>query len=66
MVFTTPNLADTKQPLLLIVQGEEFVLDQDLQVPYREMVQRVAADPVGQAIVFELMIRLFFCSSPWY
>ena len=60
MVFTTPNLADTKQPLLLIVQGEEFVLDQDLQVPYREMVQRVAADPVGQAIVFELMIRLFF------
>ena len=59
MIFTTPNLADTKQPLLL-VQGQEVRLDQDLQVPYREMVQRVAADPIGQAIVFELMIRLFF------
>ena len=60
MIFTTPNLADTKQPLLLLVQGQEVRLDQDLQVPYREMVQRVAADPIGQAIVFELMIRLFF------
>ncbi len=24
LVFLTPNLADTKQPLLLVVQGEEF------------------------------------------
>ena len=24
LVFVTPNLADTKQPLLLVVQGEEF------------------------------------------
>ena len=60
LIFTTPNLADTKQSLLLIVQGEEFSFDLDVQVSYREMVQRVAADPVGQAIVFELMIRLFF------
>ena len=27
---------------------------------YREMTQRVARDPVGQTLVFELMIRLFF------
>ena len=24
LAFTTPNLADNKQPVLLIVQGEEF------------------------------------------
>ena len=58
--FVTPNLADTKQPLLLLVQGMEFHFDADTNTAYREMVQRVAADPVGQAIVFELMIRLFF------
>ena len=60
VIFTTPNLADTKQPLLLIVQGEEIALDCAIEAPYREMVQRVAADPVGQAMVFEFMIRLFF------
>ena len=60
LVFTTPNIADTKQRLLLIVQGEEFVFDVDTEVTLREATQRVAKDPVGQAIVFELMIRLFF------
>ncbi|CAK0862279.1 unnamed protein product, partial [Prorocentrum cordatum] len=62
--FVTPNLADTKQPLILIVQGEEYTFDNDLteaeQVTFSEMSQRITADPVGQAVVFELMMRLFF------
>ena len=33
--FVTPNLADTKQPLLLIVQGEEFRFDRDVDPPRR-------------------------------
>ncbi len=59
LVFMTPNLADTKQRLLLVVQGEEFSADEDLPC-YREMVRALAGDPAGQAFVFELMIRLFF------
>ena len=60
LVFTTPNIADNKQMLLLVVQGEEFHFDEPLGNTYREMSQRLAQDPVGQALVFELMIRLFF------
>ena len=60
LVFATPNLADNKQPLLLIVQGEKFEFDTDVENNYREMTQRLAADPVGQAIVFEEMMQLFF------
>ena len=60
LIFTTPNLADNKQPLLLIVQGEPVEFDADVGNSYREMTERLAADPVGQAIVFELMMRLFF------
>ena len=60
LVFATPNLADAKQPMLLIVQGEEFAFDTDVVASYREMVTRLASDPVGQTLVFELMIRLFF------
>ena len=59
LIFCTPNLADTRQPLLLVVQGEEFRLDEELP-SYREMVERLAQDPAGQAVVFELMIQLFF------
>ena len=60
LVFNTPNLADNKQPLLLIVQGVPVDLDADIANSYREMTERLAGDPVGQAIVFELMISLFF------
>ena len=63
LVFLTPNLADTKQPLLLVVQGEEFRFDENeaaMSHSYKEMVGRLARDPVGQTLVFELMIRLFF------
>ena len=58
--WATPNLADAKQPMVLIVQGEEFAFDTDVVASYREMVTRLASDPVGQTLVFELMIRLFF------
>ena len=54
---------DAKQPLLLVVQGEDFSFgekDDGLNYMYREMVERLARDPVGQTLVFELMIRLFF------
>jgi hypothetical protein len=60
LVFATPNLADNKQPLLLIVQGETFEFDAEVENSYREMTERLAADPVGQAIVFEFMMQLFF------
>ena len=65
VVFTTPNLADSKQPLLLVVEGEEIRLDNleedSATLPkYRDMMQRLARDPVGQTVVFELMMRLFF------
>jgi hypothetical protein len=39
--FVTPNLADNKQPLLILVQGEEFLLDQDIENSYREMTERL-------------------------
>jgi hypothetical protein len=60
LIFATPNLADNKQRLLLVVQGEEIIFEADIQTSYREMTQRLANDPIGQAIVFELLIRLFF------
>ena len=60
LVFATPNLADNKQPLLLIVQGEPFDFDTDVENTYREMTERLAADPIGQAMVFEMMMQLFF------
>ena len=60
LVFSTPNLADNKQPLLLLVQGEEFQMSEHINHSYREMTERLAGDPVGQAIAFELMIMLFF------
>ena len=54
LIFTTPNLADTRQPLFLIVQGEEFRLEDELP-SYREMVERLAQDAADQAIVFEIL-----------
>ena len=57
LVFVTPNLADTRQPLLLVVQNHEFRFEDDLP-SYREMSERLAKDPAGQAIVFEVMISL--------
>ena len=53
LMFITPNLADTKQYFILCVQGEPLrYLMEDKA--YKEMTQRVARDPVGQTLVFEL------------
>lgn len=60
LIFVTPNVADTKQMLLLVVQGEEFKLQTPVDATCRDMAERLARDPVGQVLVFELMIRLFF------
>ena len=65
LIFTTPNLADTKQILLLEVQGYKVEFDAshdfaDDLPKYRDMMCRLARDPVGQTVVFELLMRLFF------
>ena len=62
--FCTPNLADGKQCLLLVVQNEKIYLDVSLDhenvVPkYRDMLVRLAKDPVGQTVVFHLIMSLF-------
>ena len=50
--------------LLLVVQGVDLRLDDteldEVELPrYRDMMQRLARDPVGQTRVFELLMRLF-------
>lgn len=65
LIFVTPNVADTQHPLLLIVQGQAVDLgrvDADMEntLPkYRDMLRRLAQDPVGQVIQFEFLMRLF-------
>ena len=65
VILCTPNIADTKQQLLLVVQGVDVRLDGSdadtaIWEKYRDVMKRVAADPVGQTIVFEKMMTLFF------
>ena len=55
LIFTTPNPADTQQPLFLIVQGQEVRLDasgeyQEELPKYRDMMRRVAQDPVSRDV----------------
>eukprot|EP00959_Pyramimonas_sp_CCMP1952_P436909 9148081-Pyramimonas_sp.AAC.1 len=56
VVFCAPNLADAKQPLLLVVQREEIrledssILGNETLPKYRDMMKRLAGDPVGQAL----------------
>ena len=61
-VFTTPNLADTRNVTLLLVQGMPIDLEDEAGdvCSYAELRLRLVHDPVGQAIVFELYIRLFY------
>ena len=64
-IFCTPKLANTQKMLLLVVEGLEVRLDDeeldpDVLPKYRVMMQRLARDPVGQTVVFELIMRLFF------
>lgn len=66
LIFLTPNLADTQHPLLLVVQGEQVDLgsveaDMDPCLPkYRDMLRKIAQDPVAQTVQFEFLMRLFF------
>ena len=65
--FLTPNLADTRSPLIVQLHGaggeERYtidLLDEEPTVPsQREMLQIVAKDPVAQARFFILSMRLF-------
>ena len=66
--FLTPNLADTRSPLLVHLHdgaGGEDVIEVDLLAEepmtpsQREMLQLVAKDPVVQARFFTLSMRLF-------
>eukprot|EP00438_Fugacium_kawagutii_P016068 Skav230578 [mRNA] locus=scaffold1455:7449:9152:+ [translate_table: standard] len=65
LIFLTPNVADTQHPLLLVVQGETIDLGQVTEelepaLPkYRDMLRKLAADPVAQTVQFELLMRLF-------
>ena len=63
LVFCTPNLADNRNFIILLTQGEPVNLDLDadmeLQISYEQLRLRVANDPVGQTIVVELLLRLF-------
>ena len=64
--FMTPNVADNQLLMMSLVYenaevGRWRLLEEDTPaMPGREeMLRRVAADPVGQAIVTDLMIELF-------
>ena len=63
LIFCTPNIADNRNILILLTQGEEINLDidadPDLKVTYEELRLRVVNDPVGQRLVVELLLRLF-------
>ena len=66
LIFLTPNLADTQHPLLLVVQGEQVDLgsveaDMEPCLPkYRDIMRKLAQDPVAQTVQFEFLMRLFF------
>ena len=65
--FLTPNMADVRSPLVLVLHGaggeERHVVDLFAEEPEmpnaREMLNIIAADPVAQARFFILSMRLF-------
>ena len=66
LIFLTPNVADMQHPLILVVQGEEVDLgevrpEMDPSLPkYRDIMRKIAQDPVAQTVQFEFLMRLFF------
>jgi hypothetical protein len=67
LVFTTPNIADTRQPMMSLLYENGSVArwhlleEHDPEMPaMQEMLRRVASDPVSQAVLFDEMMRLFF------
>ena len=71
MVFTTMNVADTKHPVMkLMYDGAEvaewrLVLEQDAPDlgPAEQMLERVAFDPVSQALFTDMMMKFFMNAS---
>ena len=61
-VFTAPDLADTRNVTLLLVQGMPIDLEEEPGdvLSYVEMRLRLVHDPAGQAIIFEVFIRLCY------
>ena len=54
IIFCTPNIADNRNILILLTQGEEINLDldsdPDLKLTYEELRLKVVNDPVGQCL----------------
>merc|ERR1712087_1036969 len=66
LIFTTPNIADTRNLMVsLMYEGASVqqwrLLEETAPVmpSTRDMLRRVAADPVSQAMVTNLMLELF-------
>ncbi|MCP4006933.1 MAG: hypothetical protein GY725_22360, partial [bacterium] len=65
VIFATPNLADQRSVTILLTRGVDAEYRLDLEeecneMPtYGEMLKIVANDPVGQALAFDLTMRLF-------
>ena len=63
IIFCTPNIANNRNVLILLTQGQEINMDIDadpaLQISYEQLRLRVVHDPVGQCLVVELLLRLF-------
>ena len=65
LIFTTPNLADNKGPMLSVAQGNgpDFLSDDGSAVvmpTQNDLNRSLANDPVGQSIAFDITMRLFF------
>ena len=63
IILATPNIADNRNFLILLTQGQQVNLnldaDPEMTIAYEQLRLRVVNDPVGQAIVVELLLRLF-------
>ena len=63
IIFCTPNIADNRNALICLTQGQEINLDltadPELMLSYEDLRLRVVNDPVGQCLVVELLLRLF-------
>jgi hypothetical protein len=63
IIFCTPNIADNRNALNCLTQGQEINLDlsayPEFKLSYEDLRLRVVNDPVGQCLVVELLLRLF-------
>ena len=63
IIFCTPNIADNRNVLICLTQGQEINLDlsadPEFMLSYEDLRLRVVNDPVGQCLVVELLLRLF-------